>query len=319
MATINDVAKLAGVSKSTVSHVFNNTKFTSDGVKRRVLAAAKELNYKSNYYAKTLATNQSQVIGIQLDSPTGSLDMFQQKVINSILKICTEKEYYLLLMPNFSERHDYFPIDGLILMNPKIQDTQAVETPHIWLGRPSQAIIDTSYYVDNDNQAMMKQLTQLLLTKVKTGILFINAADDMTVSQDREKGFREALTDDTNYYHINYNRQISQAAFAYEVLNNMWPTHNLDTIIVDNDVMAQGVYKFATENQLNIPADLAVIAISESLEASEFFSPTLSCVDLKEAQLGETIATNLIHLINDVKIPKQATITTDIKIKDSLR
>ncbi|MGO4938179.1 LacI family DNA-binding transcriptional regulator [Fundicoccus sp. Sow4_H7] len=321
MTTINDVAKLAGVSKSTVSHVFNNTKFTSDEIKERVLAAAKELNYKSNYYAKTLATNQSRVIGIQIDSPTGSMDTFQKKVINSILRVCSEKGYYLLLMPIASEMNDYFPIDGLILMNPKINDTKSIRAPHIWLGRPSKNMIETAYYVDNDNRNMMQKLTSMLLDKVKSGISFINTAADMTAANDRQMGFQAALQDVANITvnHVNYDRTINRAAFAYDVLKTQMQTQTIDTIIVDDDVMAQGVYKYALENQINIPSDLAVIAISESLESSEYFTPSLSCVDLNEATLGEAIATNLIKLIQDQAIANKELITTNIKIKDSLR
>jgi len=56
LVTINDVAKKANVSKSTVSNVFSQKKFISQKLTQRVLEAAEELGYKSNYYAQTLAT-----------------------------------------------------------------------------------------------------------------------------------------------------------------------------------------------------------------------------------------------------------------------
>lgn len=323
MANINDVAKLAGVSKSTVSHVFNNTKYTSEEVTQRVLEAAEKINYKRNYYAKTLATNKSQVIGIQLDSPTGSMNMFQQKVTNGILKVCSDQGYYLLLMPNTAKEKEYFPIDGLIQMNPTLTDLEIVDTPHIWLGRPNYFIIETSYFVDNDNEKVMERLMDLLLPNIKECVLFMNAPEDMTVSRDREQGFSKAIINNKEFdiqtLHVNYQRGLSPATFAYETLSELWKENNIDTIIVDNDFMAQGVYKFAMDNQLSIPEELSIIAVSESLESSEFFTPPLSYVDLKEEELGEKIAANLIKKINNQDISKREIVKSEIKIKGSLR
>lgn len=349
MATINDVAKLAGVSKGTVSHVFNGTKYTSEAVKRRVYKAAKTLNYKSNYFARTLATNRSKVIGIQLESTTGVMPLFQQKVVNGILKACNEANYYLLLMPKGANDEEYFPIDGLIFMNPKLGDKADLNFPHIWLGRPAQDGIRTaSYYVDNDNYQLLYELTQYLLARTQKGILYLNTAEELTVSKDRKQGYCQAIHKNSQAlfsksassatdiaptdpapstypqespasYHYYYDPALNPATFAYDTLQKQFDIGAIDTLIIDNDYMAQGAYRFAQDHQLNIPEDLSIIAISEALASSEFFQPTLSYVDLKEFELGYRMATNLIKLIHREKVEAATIIQSQVKFTESVR
>lgn len=64
MTTMKDVARLAGVSTSTVSHVINNNRFVSDSVRDKVLSAVKELNYAPSALARSLKLNQTRTIGM---------------------------------------------------------------------------------------------------------------------------------------------------------------------------------------------------------------------------------------------------------------
>lgn len=63
-ATIKDVARIAGVSTATVSHVMNQTRYVSEAVQERVMAAMRETNYTSNYIAKALRSSKSHTIGV---------------------------------------------------------------------------------------------------------------------------------------------------------------------------------------------------------------------------------------------------------------
>ncbi|MNJ76833.1 HTH-type transcriptional regulator MalR [compost metagenome] len=68
MANMSDVAKAAGVSKSTVSNVFSGKRSISEAVRERVLASAEQLNYRPNYFARSMVTKETRIIGVVMDS-----------------------------------------------------------------------------------------------------------------------------------------------------------------------------------------------------------------------------------------------------------
>ena len=96
--TVVDVAKEAGVSRTTVSNVFNNRARYSEETRQAVLAAAKKLGYKPNLAAKSLITNQSHLIGIILpsyvDSNTMTFSPFYNIIIDSVFSILRNEIYY---------------------------------------------------------------------------------------------------------------------------------------------------------------------------------------------------------------------------------
>lgn len=94
MATIKDVARLAGVSTSTVSHVINNDRFVSDTVRERVLEAVDALNYAPSALARSLKINQTQTIGMLL---TASSNPFYAEVVRGVERSCYERGYSLIL------------------------------------------------------------------------------------------------------------------------------------------------------------------------------------------------------------------------------
>lgn len=302
MTTINDVAKLAGVSKSTVSHVFNSTKYTSDAIKERVYQAAKALDYESNYFAKTLATNKSKVIGMRLDSDHEFFNAFQQRVVEGMLQACLAKDYYLLMIPIFRSKKEFFPVDGMILMNPSIDDLCDETVPHVWLGKPAD-LKKSPYYVDSNNEAIMTDLVETLIDYNHQSILFINANKQRTVSHTRAKAFIKALLDagmtnsQANQCHINCLANYDPAAYAAQEFLDLYDDLKPDAVIVDNDYMAQGIYRVAQSLKLSIPEDLSVVAVSESLKSSEVFTPALSYIELNEVGLGRETANLLFDII----------------------
>ncbi|MDI9228525.1 LacI family DNA-binding transcriptional regulator, partial [Serratia bockelmannii] len=81
MATMKDVARLAGVSTSTVSHVINNNRFVSEQVREKVEQAIRELNYAPSALARSLKINQTRTIGMLL---TASSNPFYSEVVRGV-------------------------------------------------------------------------------------------------------------------------------------------------------------------------------------------------------------------------------------------
>lgn len=94
MATMKDVARLAGVSTSTVSHVINNNRFVSEAIREKVTAVVSQLNYAPSALARSLKMNQTRTIGMLL---TASSNPFFAEVVRGVERSCYEREYSLIL------------------------------------------------------------------------------------------------------------------------------------------------------------------------------------------------------------------------------
>jgi LacI family transcriptional regulator len=84
MTTIKDVAKLAGVSVATVSHVVNNTRFVSEETKEKVLSAMQELSYQPNAIARSLRRKESKILGLVLPDNTNPILLKSRGVSNTL-------------------------------------------------------------------------------------------------------------------------------------------------------------------------------------------------------------------------------------------
>lgn len=123
MATMKDIAKLAGVSTSTVSHVINKTRFVSEEISERVNNAAKELNYYApSALARSLKVNRTQTIGMLV---TTSTNPFFGEVVKGVERSCYQKGYSLILCNTEGDNERMRQsistllqkrVDGLILM-----------------------------------------------------------------------------------------------------------------------------------------------------------------------------------------------------------
>ena len=119
---MKDVARLAGVSTSTVSHVVNNNRFVSDSVRDKVMAAVEQLNYAPSALARSLKLNQTRTIGMLV---TASNNPFYAEVVRGVERSCYERGYSLILcnteedaarMNRSMETLLQKRVDGLLLM-----------------------------------------------------------------------------------------------------------------------------------------------------------------------------------------------------------
>lgn len=122
MATMKDVARLAGVSTSTVSHVINNSRFVSEPIRDRILSAVATLNYSPSAVARSLKAQSTRTVGMLL---TSSNNPFFAEVMRGVEESCYERGYSLILcntendperMKSSLETLLQRRVDGLILI-----------------------------------------------------------------------------------------------------------------------------------------------------------------------------------------------------------
>ncbi|MBM7567801.1 LacI family DNA-binding transcriptional regulator [Paenibacillus sacheonensis] len=335
MATIDDVAKASGVSKGTVSSVFSKKRPISKEVTERVLAAAKSLHYKPNYWARSLASRTTRILGLNIRGESLEFGQFHHSLLNGVLRVCYDNGYRLLvntLSPAFLSQVENIssdPVDGEILLDPiesdgRIEERLQSGMPIVVIGRPPGPYEAQVSYVDNDNAGMAAQVTRYLIELGHTEILFLNAPVSRTVSEDRGAGYRNALAlaglrPKPELMMHKPLRGETAHAFGYEAaLAKLIASPDITAVIADTDMMALGVYKAAERLGLRIPEQLSVFAFSDDSVLSPEFSPPLTGTRLHADRLGAEALQLLLEQLNAAqKSAKRVLVPTELVIRGS--
>jgi DNA-binding LacI/PurR family transcriptional regulator len=332
VATIDDVAKLAGVSKGTVSSVFSKKRPISRQVTERVLEVAKDLGYFPNHVARSLAIKKTMIAGLKMPiSKDSTMSGFEIQLLNGVIKECTRQGYRVLLDP-LPEHEDptqfsIDPVDGVIMLNPRKHDVRIerynqMGIPLVLVGRPDPEDAAVSY-VDNDNTECARKVGAYLLENGHTDILFLNAADDMTVAADRHNGLVQAFhdcdasLDGVHVMHFARKLYTQSTEYGYDSLKKTFGQLKFTAVITDTDRVALGVIRAARELGIDIPGELSVIALSNDATLAQEMTPRLTSVELSAQQLGTEAAQILIEKMNDSSVVQQRIIEAKLVIRES--
>lgn len=175
--TLEEIGKIAGVSRATVSRVINHHPNISDSVRRRVQEVIEETGYQPNIAARTLASNNSRILGLVIPAIISNVftNPYYPRLIQGITRVCNEANYTLtLFMFETAEEQETGTsrivnnalLDGLIVNadyneNSLVERLQKAEMPFVQIGHP----IDNAkiHFVDADNFIGGKMATQHLI------------------------------------------------------------------------------------------------------------------------------------------------------------
>lgn len=193
-STILQVAALAGLSIATVSRVLNGGKYVSESTRKKVLDAAKALNYQPNYMARQLHGQDAFVVGVVLGLDLGTISPFALKVYEA-LKIELERQGYRVKRVKFSDDGElmtpakaYVGI-GLHHGDPRYQKVQEQEAPYISIGDARE---NHFWVASNDEQGGYLATTHLLSNGCRT-VYYVCLHSDHAVSGMRYQGYRKAI------------------------------------------------------------------------------------------------------------------------------
>ncbi|SES92857.1 ribose operon transcriptional repressor RbsR [Thorsellia anophelis] len=308
MATMKDVAKLAKVSTSTVSHVINQNRFVSDSVAKRVLQAIETLNYAPSALARSLKMKQTKTIGMLV---TASSNPFYAEVVTGVEQSCYERGYSLVLC-NTAENTQRFNhnlamlmqkrVDGLIIMC-----TEGLQPPEDLLNRyPSIPIVmmdwspfSSKHDVIQDNSLLGGTLAcQHLIDMGHTRIACIAGPLDKATAKQRLAGFRLAMSevklDIIEGYEQFCKFEFEGGLFAMQTLLRLpiRPT----AVFAGNDAIALGAYQAIFRAQLSIPNDISIIGYDD-IALCEYLTPPLTTIHQPKDALGELAVDALLHRI----------------------
>ncbi len=311
--TALEVAKLAGVSRTTVSFVLNNVPGMriSEETRQRVLKATRELGYHPDATARRMVSGQTRLIGFVLrQSPYQTYaDHFLPRVLNGLSQSAISQGYHTLIEPIPPDDHsgayvkliNERQVDGIVLSGPRSDDEELLNihaegAPVVLLGQlPSSRIP----FVDVDNIGGARLATQHLLELGHQRIAIItNAPTAYTASADRLCGYREAL----DARGIQFDESLVRFGFftpesGYQAMTDILSIRPRPTaIFVASDTVALGAIQAIRQHGLRIPNDMALVGFDD-IPLAEFVDPPLTTVRLPAFGLGWGAADLLIRLI----------------------
>ena len=311
---IDDVARKAGVSIATVSHVINGTRFVSPDTRQKVIAAISELEYVPSSTARSLASKQSKLIGIVFSDIANPFFTEVYKALESIL---TESGYDLILA-NTGEvdanqekvlRSLYSQqIDGLIIA--------PAGNKSAWLSKMIRSampvvIIDrtgpyeTASFVEVDNIKASCEATRHLIRDGHEKIGIILGLPEVSTTMARLDGYKKALRE----FHIPFNSDYavngqSKAEIGYESTMDLMKIKDPPTAIFStNNSMTNGVLHAFKELRLRCPQDVGLLGFDDH-NWGDIFSPPLSVFRQPTREIGIQAANALIQKINHKRIQR---------------
>jgi LacI family transcriptional regulator len=304
--TINDIARLADVSKKTVSRVINESPAVRPETRAKVVSLIKQFGYMPDPQARGLAFRKSFLIGLVYDNPNaqyivniqeGALDALRGSGYELVVHPCDRKSAdFIAGVRNFVERQK---LRGAILLppiaeNPKL--ARALEELGCEYVRIASVQLDehARMIVSNDRRAAAEAARYLESLGHKR-IAIISGPDAYRSAHERREGFMSALEERGLKLAPN---MVVEGGYTFEsgvtcaeALLSLKPRPT--AIFAANDEMAAGVYRVAYRLGLTIPGDLSVVGYDDSAVASRLW-PSLTTIRLPIREMGRIAASKLL-------------------------
>nr|WP_239550862.1 LacI family DNA-binding transcriptional regulator [Halanaerobacter jeridensis] len=311
---MKDVAKLAGVSTSTVSRVVSDDDRISQDTKEKVLEVMEKLNYYPNSAARSLANKETEIIGLVMPSYEEDIfiNPFFQEVLKGVSSITSKNSFDILIATNHEGEDDLDVlkrivqtqrVDGLILTRSKKDDegikySKEHNIPFVLIG--SCLEYDDIPAVDNDNKQAAYNLTSLLINKGRRKIAFISGEINSIVTLKRYKGYLNALQE--HDIEVNDDYFISDEFLeesGYKLMSELLKLNDKpDAIVCADDLICVGVLKRIKESKkYNVPEDIMLASFNNTILA-KYSNPTITSVDINSVQLGKKASKKLINNLN---------------------
>ena len=330
-ASAQDVARRAGVSRTTVSFVLNNTpgKNIPEETRRRVLEAARELDYTPNQTARSMAMIRHHSIGFFI-SHTGyiSSDAYIFRVIEGMTHELNKARFQLVLQPLKHREMDYLHlarqdnVDGIVLMNTHDGDTGLVGVigasfPLVVIGTINRAEV---CQIDIDNQASAAGAVRHLLDLGHRDIaMILHAPSSYYAARERFEGYRAAMEQAGVPIREEWVREASLTEESgYEAMRAILAARKRPTaLFAGNDVAAYGAMQAAKDAGLGIPLDLSIVGFDDDL-VSRYLNPPLTTVTNPAAGVGSVAARTLVAILTGRPVPTRRTVLpTTLSVRGS--
>jgi LacI family transcriptional regulator len=331
--TLEEVAKLADVSRSTVSRVINDQPNVRPETRARVWQAIHKSGYRPHAVARSLVTNRTQIIGMLIPETVTTLfaDPFFPLLLRGATEACNNHHYQLMLslFTSRSAEQDMYQrvlgngyLDGAIVASAAADDPLIPSLLHdrIQLVSVGRYADDRVPYVDVDNVGGARMAVEHLIRLGHRRIGIITGRLDMTHGQDRLSGYKDAL----QAHHMPLDEDLI-AEGDYSESSGMTAMHQLldaapTAAFVCSDSMAIGALKALHEVGLSVPQDMALVGF-DNVPLAAAMQPPLTTIRQPIERLGALAVDVLISMLGsppDASAPAQKIVlSTELVIRQS--
>lgn len=344
MVTLTDVAKMAGVSPSTVSNILNGRTNVGEDTKKRVLNIIEETGYEPNYFASSIRKRSTKMIGIVAED----LTQYTIPIVERIMAALEDAGYKTILtnLRMYDKWQDTWYYDETklvsVLRSAMTQLRPIKPDGVVYVGGHCRILRVLSEYKDmnmvvayaiakddsipsviiNDEKGGY-DVTNYLFEMGHTRIGVIGGVDENLHTKKRLAGYQRALFEHGVLYNPdmvaygNWTRETGYMAAGTVLKNN--PT----ALFCMNDYMAAGVYDYCHEHNIRIPEDIS-IAGYDNVELSDYLIPKLTTCQIQSGDIGKQCAEELLFKLespsDDTNHPSALiTVNCDLIIRDSVR
>ena len=337
--TIIDVAKEAGVSKSTVSLVLNNSNLVKMETRYQVLEAIEKLGYVTNINARNLITKKTNILGIiyileddkrsyDFDNETG---IFGYDVILGIPNVLKGTDYGTLTEHfHYQDSHENIPyfvktnrVDGVFVVGglyseSLINHLKEYNIPAVLVNRAYKGVD----YVVPDVCDGAYIATKYLVETGHQQICYLNCPPKFASYSDRKVGFCKAIKEYTDKIAWSKITDTSHntGVGGYAAIARLWESGiRPHGIVAANDAIALGVMRYFYEHNIRIPDEVSIVSYEDSVLAG-YTAPALTTININKTLIGEEACRILLNRINRPKSNYiSLVLPVTLKIRDSVR
>lgn len=325
MATIKDIAKMAGVSTATVSRIINGKGEAKQETIDRVMTLVKEVGYQPNRLAKSLSQGSSDLIAIMVPNLKNP---FFGEIVTAIEMEATKYNLQILLCDTNDSREkvEYFLETiadnyafGAVICTLQVteNDLDKLENKGVHTVTIDRSFFNHPYSAVNIDQLSGAFIaTKHLIDSGAKKIVYLSGPKGDLLTSEREKGYNLAL----NVNNLNYSKVVHSdftLSGGYQIMKNLLENEpEVDGVYVSNDLMAIGTIRACKDINKSIPRDIKVVG-NDNLEIDDFIEPRLTSLSQENEKVSQLIIEEFLALREGERMPKKEVIQPSLIVRET--
>jgi len=335
LTTIKELAKMAGVSVTTISRALNGYSDVSDETRKKIKQMAIEMNYHPNPVARSLVTKRTNTIGVILSEikRSGSKDSVAFDILCGINDRVAELNYDIVLFstnPNKQRIKSYKDlckerrVDGAIISGLRINDsylhevTAQTEFPCVLIDNIPNHLGKNVSYVTTDNVKGAKMAVNHLIDLGHRNIAMINGYDEAMVCRYRRIGYQLALEERGIPFReeLVFNGNFSEEGGAEAMHQIMLQEPNVTAIFSASDLMVLGAIKAVERMGRKVPESMSIVGYDD-ISIASYCSPKLTTIHQDRYEMGYRAAQLLVDMLEGRAINREIELLNELIVRQS--